>query len=250
MTRRDAKVSVLVADDEPLARGGLADMLDTIDWVARVGEAASGPAAVEAIDRLRPEVVLLDVQMPGKLGIDVLRAVRHQPLVVFTTAYAQHAVDAFELGALDYLLKPFGRERLVAAMERVRAALGEPLPASPLDRLAEALAQRPMSRLFVRRGAAIQPVAVADVAWFEALGDYVAAHTESGRHLVHLSLLRLESRLDPARFARVHRNAIVNLDRVKAFRPVGRGRLVAELVGGGRVEVSRARSRAVRELVR
>ena len=242
------KVPVLIADDEPIARAGLRDLLAEHDWLECVGEAASGPAAVAAIDALRPELVFLDVQMPGLLGTDVLARVEHRPHVVFTTAYAEHAVAAFELGALDYLLKPFGPERLAAALERVRAAFGEPAPAPALDRLREALAQGPMSRLFVRRGAAIVPVAVGEVSRFEAQGDYVVAHAGEARHVLHLALARLEERLDQERFLRVHRAHIVNLDRVWAFRRRGKGRLVAELTDGAEVPVSRSRARDLRGL--
>jgi two-component system LytT family response regulator len=241
-------VTVLIADDEPIARAGLRDLLAAHDWLECVGEAASGPAAVAAIDALRPELVFLDVQMPGLLGTDVLVRVKHRPCVVFTTAYAEHAVAAFELGALDYLLKPFGPERLAAALDRVRAALGEPSAAPPLDRLREALSQGPMSRLFVRRGGAIVPVAVGDVSWFEAQGDYVVAHAGGARHVLHLSLNRLEARLDPARFLRIHRTHIVNLDRVKVFRRHGKGRLVAELADGTELPVGRSRARGLRGL--
>ena len=243
-------VTVLVADDEPIARLGLRDMLASFDWLACVGEAASGAEAVAKIDSLRPELVFLDVQMPGLLGTEVLRSVRHQPLAVFTTAHAEHAVTAFELGALDYLLKPFGPERLAAALERVRAALGEPCVTPAFDRLAEALGQGPMSRLFVRRGSAIVPVAVGAISWFEALGDYVVAHACRDHHVVHLSLARLEGRLDPARFLRIHRTHIVNLDAVKAFRRSGGSQLVAELADGTRLPVSRSRGRALRHLAR
>jgi two-component system LytT family response regulator len=192
--------------------------------------------------------VFLDIQMPGLLGTDVLRRARHRPFVVFTTAYAQHAVTAFELGALDYLLKPFGPDRLAATLERVRAAIGEPTPHPALDRLSEALRQGPMSRLFVRTGGAIVPVPVTDVGWFEARGDYVAAHAGPSRHLVHLSLNRLETRLDPRRFVRVHRTHIVNLDHVKSFRRLGKDRLVAELTDGTQLPVSRQRARELRGL--
>ena len=243
---RVVKVRALIADDEPVARAGLRDMLSALDWVTCVGDAASGPQAVEAINALRPELVFLDIQMPGLLGTEVLRRVVHQPFVVFTTAFAQHAVTAFELGALDYLLKPFGPERLATTMDRVRAALGEPAPA--LDRLGEALSKGPMSRLFVRSGAAIIPVAVANVLWFAARGDYVAAHMSGARHLLHLSLNRLEVRLDPKRFARIHRTHIVNLDRVTAFRRQGKGGLVAELSDGTHLSVSRSRARDIRGL--
>lgn len=242
------KVTTLIADDEPVARGGLRHMLESVEWVQVIGEADSGPATVAAIDALRPELAFLDIQMPGFLGTEVLRRTAHQPVVVFTTAYAEYAVTAFELGALDYLLKPFGPERLGAALERVRAALGEPAALPALDRLREALARGPLSRLFVRQGGAIVPLATSAVLWFEARGDYVAAHTDAGRHLLHLSLNRLEERLDPARFLRIHRAHIVNLDQVRTFRREGKGRLLAELGDGTLLPVSRSRSQELRGL--
>lgn len=242
------KVTAFVADDEPVARAGLRAMLAAFDWVAVVGEAADGESAVTEIQRLRPELVFLDVQMPGLLGTDVLRRLERPPFVIFTTAYSEHAVTAFELGAVDYLLKPFGPSRLSAAMERVRSALGEPAPADTFERLSGALAGGPISRLFVRIGGTLVPLPVERVAWFEANGDYVTAHAGSARHLLHLSLSRLESRLDSRRFVRVHRTHIVNLDQVRAFRRDARGNLEAELLDGTRVPVSRARAQELRSL--
>ncbi len=244
------RVTALIADDERIARAGLRDMLAAIDWVQWVGEASSGPAAVEAINSLKPELVFLDIQMPGLLGTEVLRQVTHRPFVVFTTAHAQHAVTAFELGALDYLLKPFGPERLAATLERVRAALGEPSDLPAFDRLAEALGRGPMSRLFVRSGGAVIPIGVSGVSWFEARGDYVAAHVGSVKHLLHLSLNRLGERLEPARFVRIHRTHIVNLDFVRAFRRDAKGHMIAELADGTSLAVSRAKAVEVRELGR
>jgi two-component system LytT family response regulator len=243
-----ARVRTLIVDDEPIARDGLRRLLGAVAWIECIGDADSGPAAVAAIDRLKPELVFLDIQMPGFPGTEVLRQVTHRPHVVFTTAFAQHAVTAFELGALDYLQKPFGAQRLATALDRVRALLGEPLALPVLDRLAEALGQGPMTRLFVRSGAAILPVAVGSVVWFEAFGDYVQAHTERARHILHVSLSRLETRLDPSRFSRIHRAHVVNLDHVTAFRPEGRGRLVAVLRGGARLAVSRSRAQELRKL--
>lgn len=239
-------VSVLIADDEPVARAGLRDMLSDVAWLTIVGEAADGPAAVKAIDTLRPELVFLDIQMPGMLGTDVLAAVEHQPFVVFTTAFAQHAVAGFELGALDYLLKPFGKERLSKCLERVRAAMGEPHTLSAFGRMSEALGKGPMSRLFVRSGGGVIPVAVKDVAWFESSGDYVLAHAGRSRYMLHLALNRLEARLDPARFARIHRTHIVNLDHVVAFRRKDAGRVVAEMDDGAKLPVSRERAKELR----
>ncbi len=243
-----ALVSVVIADDEPVARAGLRDMLAAIEWLSIVGEAASGPAAVEMINALKPELAFLDIQMPGLLGTHVLQQTTHQPFVVFTTAFGQHAASAFELGALDYLLKPFGPDRLSKTLARVRAAMGEPNAPPALDRLQEALRAGPMSRLFVRSGGSVIPVAVSSVAWFEASGDYVTAHTSKSRYLLHLSLNRLEERLDPKRFVRIHRTHLVNLDHVIAFRRQGKDRLVAELRDGTRLGVSRERAKELRGL--
>lgn len=242
------KVTTLIADDEPIARAGLQRMLADFDWVTVIGEAADGVAAVESINTLKPELVFLDVQMPGLIGTEVITRITHQPFTVFTTAFGEHAVTAFELGAVDYLLKPFGPERLASAMERVRAALGEPAPLAALDRLCEALSRGPLSRLFVRSGTAIVPIPIEQVAWFEADGDYVIAHTERARHWLHVSLSRLESRLDPSRFARIHRAHLVNLDAVVAFRRHGRSGMTAEMRGGTQLPVSRVRAAELRKL--
>ena len=241
-------VTALIVDDEPVARAGLRHMLASVDWLSCIGEASNGLAAVEMIDRLRPELVFLDIQMPGLLGTELIARLQHRPFTVFTTAYAEHAVSAFELGALDYLLKPFGPERLGATLERIRAAIGEPV-APALERFGEAMGQGPISRLFVRHGRAIVPVAVDGVAWFEAVGDYVALHlADPGRatHLLSLSMNRLEARLDPKRFLRIHRTHIVNLDQVRAFRRQDNGALAAELRDGTVLAVSRAKAQELR----
>ncbi|KQV46825.1 hypothetical protein ASC95_25195 [Pelomonas sp. Root1217] len=245
-----AAVTALIADDEPVARAGLRHLLRGLPWLHCVGEAADGPAALAEIQRLKPELVFLDIQMPGLLGTVVLRRLAESgtpPLVIFTTAHAEHAITAFELGALDYLLKPFGAERLNATLERVRAALGEPVPPA-LERLAELLERGPLTRLFVRSGAAIVPVAVSDVSHFEAVGDYVAVHTGGAEHLLHLALARLEERLDAQRWVRIHRGCIVNLDAVARFRRLANGQLSAELKDGRALMVSRSRSQVLRGL--
>jgi two-component system LytT family response regulator len=244
------KVAAFVVDDEPVARAGLRAMLRAFDWVEVVGEAADGESAVAGIRALRPELVFLDVQMPGLVGTEVLRRLERPPFVIFTTAYSEHAVSAFELGAVDYLLKPFGPTRLAAAMERVRSALGEPAAVDPVERLSGALAGGPISRLFVRVGGTLVALPVERVSRFEADGDYVIAHEGNARHVLHLALSRLESRLDPRRFARVHRAHLVNLDQVRAFRPDVGGNLEAELLDGARVPVSRARAQELRKLGR
>ena len=243
-------VTTLVVDDEPIARAGLKGMLSAFDWIEVVGEAADGQSAARAIETLKPELVFLDVQMPGLLGTDVLRHVDHRPFVIFTTAYSQHAVTAFELGAVDYLLKPFGAARLAAAMERVRGAIGEPSSGDAIERLSGALGGGPITRLFIRVGNATVLLPVDGVTRLEADGDYVAAHAGGTQHLLHLSLSRLVTRLDPKRFVQVHRAHVVNLDHVRAFKRDTRGNVEAELNDGSRVPVSRARAQELRSLVR
>ncbi len=246
----EAAVTALIADDEPVARAGLRHLLRGLPWLHCIGEAADGPAALAEIQRLKPELVFLDIQMPGLLGTEVLRRLAESgtpPLVIFTTAHAEHAITAFELGALDYLLKPFGAERLNATLERVRAALGEPVPPA-LERLAELLGRGPLTRLFVRSGAAIVPVAVDEVSHFEAVGDYVAVHVGGAEHLLHLALARLEERLDPQRWVRIHRGCIVSLNAVARFRRLANGQLSAELKDGRALMVSRSRSQVLRGL--
>jgi two-component system LytT family response regulator len=244
------KVSTFLVDDEPVARAGLRAMLAAFEWITVIGEAADGESGVRMIDAQKPELVFLDVQMPGLIGTNVLRKLTWRPYVIFTTAYSEHAVSAFELGAVDYLLKPFGPTRLAAAMQRVQSAIGEPAPVDAVERLSGALGSGPITRLFVRIGGTLVPLPIERVSRFEADGDYVVAHADSARHLLHLSLSRLEERLDTTRFVRVHRTHLVNLEQVRAFKPDARGNLEAVMNDGARVPVSRSRAKDIRSLGR
>jgi two-component system LytT family response regulator len=244
------KVSTFLVDDEPVARAGLRAMLGAFDWIDVIGEASDGESAVRMIDTQRPELVFLDVQMPGLIGTAVLRELRWRPYVIFTTAYSEHAVSAFELGAVDYLLKPFGPSRLAAAMQRVQSAIGEPAPVDAVERLSGALGSGPITRLFVRIGGTLVALPIDRVSRFEADGDYVVAHADDARHLLHLSLSRLEERLDATRFIRVHRTHLVSLEHVRAFKPDTRGNLEALMSDGARVPVSRSRAKEIRSLGR
>lgn len=240
-------VRALVADDEPIARAALVELLGAHAWLTVVSQAASGAEAVRDAERLRPELMFLDIHMPEGNGLDVLKSLSYKPAVVFTTAYAQHAVDAFELGAVDYLLKPFGSERLGKTLERVKSSLGT-AEQTTVDRLAEAMRQGFAERLFVRSGLAIIPLSVEAISRVESWGDYVRLYAGSTRYVMHIALARLEERLDPARFARVHRTAIVNLGHVRAFKTAAKGRVVAELRDGSTVPVSRTKAQTLRRL--
>lgn len=249
MSDAGARVKTLIVDDEPIARAGLRRLLDEIEWIECVGEAANGTDALQAIATLRPELVFLDIAMPGLSGVEVLRRLDDPPYVVFTTAFAEHAITAFELGAIDYLLKPFGAERLEASLSRVRAAIGEPR-LSMLDRVGEAFGHGPISRLFVRSGRAVVPLAVAEVERFEAVGDYVCVCIGAAQHLLHVSLNRLEQRLDAQQFVRIHRAHIVNLDFVATFKRELAGNVIAEMRSGNRLPVSRAKAQELRARLR
>lgn len=242
--------TALIVDDEPLARRKLAELLADVEWLRAVGEAADGETAARSIDDLRPDVVFLDIEMPGLSGIRVLERCRHRPVVVFTTAFDRYAVTAFELEALDYLLKPFGRERFQATLRRLREALDRP-DADVLERAGRAIASPPppLDRLFVRDRGRIVPIAVGDIVRLEAEDVYVAVFTGGRRYLVHAPLHDIERRLDPSRFLRIHRCHVVNLDFVAAFRPMEDSRLEVQMKDGTRLAASRARSKELRERV-
>lgn len=245
------KVRVVVAEDEPHARAQLARLVEETDWLELVGQASDGRQAVTVIDRERPDLLLLDVVMPELSGLQVLERIRHRPLVVFTTAYDRYAVAAFELEALDYLVKPFGARRFHAALERVRRQLAAGRPAvSSTERVQEAVSGEPLRRVFARVGHRIVPVLVPKVSRFEAAGDYVKAHVDGEDLLLHVSLEELERRLDPRRFLRVHRSHIVNLDRVVRMEDSDDRRLDLFLQDGSRVTASRAGSSRLRGLIR
>lgn len=238
---------VVIADDHALARAKLRELLAGISWLECVAEVADGDAALATFDRLAPDLAFLDVRMPGLSGLDVLRRAVHKPYVIFTTAYAGHAVDAFELQALDYLLKPFGRERFLRAVERARESLAKKHKLEQLERSRAALEPGGhLQRIFVHRRSKILPIALADVEWLEADGDYVAIWAGGQRYLVRVTLEALAVRLDPEHFCRIHRSRMVNLDHLVAMVPFGDGRLELELRSGARLLASRSRSRVLR----
>jgi two-component system LytT family response regulator len=250
-------VSILVVDDEPLARRKLAALINDVPWAKQVGEAHDGTAVVEAAARLRPDIVLLDVQMPELTGVEVverLRRVNPVPAVIFTTAYDRYAVTAFELEAVDYLLKPFGAKRFLAALERARIAVEARATTSVLDRAWTVLGtpSSPVSleRIFVRDGNAVVPIALAAIERIEAQDDYVMIHAQGRHHLVSLRVADLEVRLPNPPFLRVHRSHIVNLDYVERMASLDDSRLEVRMKDGARIPVSRVRSQEIRRRAR
>lgn len=233
-------VVVVIADDEPLARRALRGHLEGLEGIGDIHEAGDGWAAIRAVDAVRPHILFLDIVMPGLSGLEVAEQITHRPYIVFTTAYEKYAVTAFEIGALDYLLKPFGRDRVRAVVERGRGAIAHGLP-PVVARAREALsAGRPITRVFVRERGRMLAVDLAGVERLEACDDYVALHAGGRQHLVHARLQDMAARLEPRRFVRIHRSHVVNLDFVVEIEPHEGSRVVAVLKSGARIASSRA----------
>lgn len=242
-------VRVLIADDEPPARAKVRRFLAADPEVDVVGEAGSGPEAVEAIRRLRPELLFLDIQMPGADGFGVLAALEGEalPHVVFVTAYDAYALRAFEVHAVDYLLKPFDADRfrtaLVRAKERVRARV--PADDDLEQRIRRVLAEaRPapaayLDRVLVRTGGRAVFVRTDEVDWLEAEENYVRLHAGTESYLVRGTLAGLEERLDPAKFIRVHRSHVVNLGSIRELHPWSHGDWMIVLRDGRELMLSR-----------
>jgi two-component system LytT family response regulator len=250
MATAGAAVTALIVEDEPLPRRRLRDLMRGVPWITCVGEIADGRAAITAINEFKPDLVFLDIQLPGVSGIDLLARVQHTPSVIFTTAYDQYAVSAFELAAVDYLLKPFGRDRFARAVERVRLMLTQRAGARAVERARETLGSGAVSRLFARDGTRIVPIRLDSVEWLQASDDYVIAHTAAAQFQLHVSLADLERRLDSSVFVRVHRSAVVNMDHVISWTPYDGSRFQITLRTGTKILSSRQRSAMLRDLLR
>ena len=248
-------IRVLIVDDEPLARETVQLSLAADPEIAVVG-ACSGADAEALVARTRPDMMFLDVQMPEVGGFDLVEAIGPGavPVIVFVTAYDQYALKAFEVHALDYLLKPFDRERFAATLDRARAAVqlraNGALDAGLSALLAEfAARRRSADRLLVRAGGKERLIPVEEVDWFEAAGNYVRLHVGRERHLLRETMCHLEERLDAERFVRIHRSSIVNLARVQEMEPYFHGDYIVRLKDGRTLTLSRTyRSRLLSRL--
>jgi two-component system LytT family response regulator len=229
-------MNAVIVDDEPLARRELRRLLAAFPWVKVIGEAADIDAARESIVSLDPALVFLDVQMPGGSGFDLLEQLDRVPHIIFTTAYDQYAVKAFEVSALDYLLKPIEPVRLGAALAKVQTVSGA----------ASTTREAALGQLFVRDGPRCWFVPLHEVALLRAEGNYVCLHWGKARPLFNRSLIALEARLDPRRFFRANRNQILNLDFIQSVEVGLGGRLHVMLRDGTEVEVSRRQARLFR----
>jgi two-component system LytT family response regulator len=249
---------VLIADDEPLARARLRRLLADEEEVTVVAECADGASAAATIRRLRPDVVLLDIEMPELDGFDVLDdlAEGRRPAVIFVTAYDRHAIRAFEADALDYVLKPVEAARLRKALERARAHVEQGDVDAKLSTILAGLRpgpgqgkSAPLERIVVRSKGKISFIRTVDVSYIEAAGNYARVHAGKETALVRETLVHLESRLDPSRFVRIHRSTIINIERVRELRPWFAGDSIVVMTDGTELTLSRTHRERAGELL-
>jgi two-component system LytT family response regulator len=246
---------VVIADDEPLARDRLRRLLAAHPGYEIAAECEDGAEVVEAVLRGEPHLVFLDIQMPELTGLAVADALRgaggRPPVIVFTTAFDQYALDAFEVGALDYLLKPVTEAKLARALGRAEQwlASGSALPPGLAETLTAVLDRRAAGRFAIRDARGVYFVPLDTVDWIEAAGNYVRLHAGGKAHLYRSPLNRLEERLDPARFLRVHRSIIVSVERVVRLEAQAHGEYLITMADGGKVTSSRAYNERLRALL-
>lgn len=246
MTASSPKLRVVIVDDEPIAREGVRTQLLRAPEVEIVAECGDGLEAVETIRELQPELVFLDVQMPGMDGFEVVQTlgVDAMPAVVFVTAYDKYALKAFEVNAVDYLLKPFDNERFQKAFQRARLQI-ERKTAETINKKLEALLEsirpreRYLERLVVKSGGRIFFLAVNEIEWIESADNYVSLHSGRDAHLIRETLTSLESKLNPEEFVRIRHSAIVNVKRIKELHPLFKGEYEIVLQNGAKLISSR-----------
>jgi len=241
-------IRAVVCEDEPLAVRAIREYLRGVEWIEVVGEARNGGDALRLIHKLEPDLVFMDVRMPGMSGVEVLEAVESRPAVVFTTAFDEYAIPAFDLGAVDYLVKPFGKDRLLETLGRVRVRLVGERRAAAVGAGPEPPRRSFARRLFAHQKGATVPVAVADVVRVDAVAGGVDLVAAQGVFFLDGSLSELEARLDPTDFVRVHRAHLVNLAHVVSIRRYDERRLSLRLDDGSTLVASRRGSQTLREM--
>jgi two-component system, LytTR family, response regulator len=235
-----AKIRAIIVDDEELSRAVLRELVTPHADIEVIAECSNGFEAVKAVNELKPDLVFLDIQMPKLDGFEVLELIGSDVAIIFVTAYDQYALRAFEVHAVDYLLKPFGAERFEAALTRARQRMGQhpPVPAD-LATAARAPGQH-ADRIVLRDGSDVHIIPISKLDYAEAQDDYVALAAEGKKRLKQQTISSLEQSLDPARFLRIHRSYILNLERLKKLEPYGKDTHVAILADGTRLPVSRS----------
>ncbi len=245
-------VRTIIVDDEPLARSIIKEFLQEYEAeIEVVAECANGREAIDQINAAKPDLVLLDIQMPGLNGFDVIEQLLHIPQIIFSTANDSFAIDAFETGAIDYLLKPYNKERFGTAIQRVLQKQHVQFEKAAMQQFIKSLKQPEtyVDHLFVRMAEKIFPVNTGQILWIEAAGDYSSLHTEEKSYLCSQGIGSLEKKLNPAQFVRVHRSSIIALAAIRHITSDGEGGYHAMLKNGQQVKVSRSYASRVREWI-
>jgi two-component system LytT family response regulator len=246
----EKKIRAVIIEDEELARQILREMLKPHPEVEIIGECANGFEAVKMVPDLKPDLLFLDIQMPKLDGFEVLELIGTEMAIVFTTAYDQHALRAFEVHAVDYLLKPFAADRFEAALERAKRRLGQGRLPNPGEMAASAREPGQYAeRIVVKDGTRVQIIPVAKLDYAEAQDDYIALASQGKKHLKQQTISSLEASLDPKNFLRIYRSCIVNLERVARLEPYSKDSHIAILSDGIRLPVSRAGYARLRALL-
>lgn len=240
------KIRALIVDDEPLARRRIRSLLAHDSSVDVIGECSDGNKAVSSIRELTPDLVFLDVQMPAMGGFDVIKSIgpERMPTVIFVTAYDQYALKAFDVNALDYLLKPFNRSRFQKALERAKGMIRRVQNGDVNDQLLSLLGdlrreQGLPDRFIIKSGGRVVFLRVEEIDWMNTVGNYVRLQVGRDSHMMRETMTVMETKLDPDRFMRIHRSTIVNLDRVKEVQPWAKGEYVVIMRDGTRLRMSR-----------
>ncbi len=245
------KMKILIVDDEPLARQIIVKYLEDQPDVEVVGECENGFEAIKAISDLKPDLLLLDIQMPKIDGFELLEVIDPKPAIIFATAYDQFAIKAFEMNAVDYLLKPFPKDRLIQAVERVRAQLkaGSDDQKEKIFRIQEQVseAEQSIDRVICRVGSKLHVIPVEKIQYVESQDDYVMVYSEIGNYLKEKTMKYFESHLPSQVFLRVHRSYIVNLSQITSIEPYGKDTHLALLKNGARLKVSAEGYKRLRE---
>jgi two-component system LytT family response regulator len=245
-------ISCLIIDDEKLARDLVSEFLEAYPDIEVVGQCATGKQAVKAIDDEKPQLIFLDVQMPAMTGFDVLENITHQPFVVFSTAYDQYAIKAFEKNAVDYLLKPVDEERFAQAVERAMERIKK--DESNIGDLIDVIEGRSSdtkysSHIFVQKSEKLLNLEVGEILHLEASGDYTILSTDTDQFVSSTGITKLESKLNPEMFIRIHRSTIINLKKLKEIEKHFNGGLIVKMQNGKTFPVSRTYAKAIREKV-
>ena len=243
-------IKAIIIEDEPPARELLKNFLSDFDFIELVGEYDNGFDGLKAINELKPEVVFLDVQMPKLTGFEMLEVLEHHPEIIFTTAYDQYAIRAFEQNAVDYLLKPFSRKRFGEAINKLTERLSVVPKMEPdLEKIKKHLEQSEerLHRVVIKKTEKIHVISTDDINYFEAQDDYVMIYTNDGRYLKQQTMKYFERHLDPEQFVRVHRSYIVHVQSIERIEPYEKTNFILILKDGNKVPVSRSGMQVLKE---